>query len=109
VLNAVRRALIAQGGTASDVVIITGTAAERNLFYELDTADFEFSKWEERSEQVIACETVKRAKGIEAGHVVFATLNENIRDNELYVGASRAKTKLVIVGPKTFEDRFAIA
>jgi hypothetical protein len=79
------------------------------LFYELDTTVLNFGKWEDRSEQLIACETVKRAKGIEAGHVIFATLNENIRDNELYVGASRARTKLVIVGPKSFEDRFESA
>ena len=57
----------------------------------------------------MACETVKRAKGIEAGHVIFATLDEGIRDNELYVGASRARTDLVIIGPKTFEDRFRFA
>jgi hypothetical protein len=108
VLDAVGRALIAQGGPASDVVVITGTAAERNLFYELDTADFKFGKWEERSEQVIACETVKRAKGIEAGHVVFATLNENLCENELYVGSSRARTNLVIIGPNSFKARFKI-
>jgi hypothetical protein len=109
VLNAVSSAYIAQGKSALDVVVITGTAAERNLFYELDTTVLNFGKWEDRSEQLIACETVKRAKGIEAGHVIFATLNENIRDNELYVGASRARTKLVIVGPKSFEDRFESA
>lgn len=109
VLNAVRIVYIAQCESALDVVVITGTAAERNLFYELDTTELNFGKWEDRSEHLIACETVKRAKGIEAGHVIFATLNENIRNNELYVGTSRARTKLVIVGPKSFEDRFESA
>jgi hypothetical protein len=108
VLNAVKIAYIAQDESASDVVVITGTAAERNLFYNLDSTEFYFGKWEDRSENVITCETVKRAKGIEAGHVVFATLEGDIRDNELYVGASRARTKLVIIGPKSFENRFKV-
>jgi superfamily I DNA/RNA helicase len=50
-----------------------------------------------------------RAKGIEADHVILATLNENIENNEMYVGASRARTNLVIVGPKSFKERFSIA
>jgi superfamily I DNA/RNA helicase len=50
-----------------------------------------------------------RAKGIEADHVIFATLNEGIQNNEMYVGASRARTNLVIVGPKSFKERFSIA
>jgi len=68
-----------------------------------------FNPWEKRVEGVVACETQKRAKGIEADYVVLATLNENIRDNEMYVGASRARTNLIIVGPKSFKERFLIA
>ena len=34
---------------------------------------------------------------------------ENIKNNEMYVGASRARTNLVIVGPKSFKERFSIA
>jgi hypothetical protein len=105
VLTAVRRAYVAQGSNAAEVVVITGTAAERNLFYNLQSAEFKFCKWEDRSEQLVACETVKRAKGIEAGHVIFATLDEGIRDNELYVGASRARSDLVIIGPEQLEMR----
>ena len=107
VLTAVRRAFVAQGSNSSEIVVITGTAAERNLFYELDSSEFKFCKWEDRNEEFVACETVKRAKGIEAGHVIFATLDEELRDNEMYVGASRARTDLVIIGPKSFRNRFS--
>jgi hypothetical protein len=107
VLTAVRRAYVAQGSNATDVVVITGTAAERNLFYNLQSAEFKFCKWEDRSEHLVACETVKRAKGIEASHVILATLDDGIRDNELYVGASRARTDLVIIGPKSLADRLS--
>jgi hypothetical protein len=47
---------------------------------------------------------VKRAKGIEASHVIFATLNLEIRENEIYVGASRARTNLVFIGPNELVD-----
>jgi len=68
-----------------------------------------FNPWEKRVEGVVACETQKRAKGIEADCVIIATLNENIRDNEMYVDASRAWANLIIVGPKSFKERFLIA
>jgi hypothetical protein len=85
-------------------VVITGTSAERDLFYNLDTPQFQFSKWENRAEGSVACETVKRAKGIEASYVIFATLNLEIKENEVYVGASRARTNLVVIGPTELVD-----
>ena len=54
-------------------------------------------------------ETAKRAKGIEANFVILATLNQDIRNNETYIGASRARSNLVIVGPESFAKRFKIA
>ena len=78
------------------------------MFYGVQSQQFVFDKWEDRLEGVIACETAKRAKGIEADYVVLATLNENIENNEMYVGASRARTNLVILGPKSFQVRFNI-
>jgi superfamily I DNA/RNA helicase len=104
VLAEVRVAQLALGSKLSEVVVITGTSAERDLFYNLDSQGFTFSKWEDRAENLVACETVKRAKGIEAGHVIFATLNQEIRKNEIYVGASRARTKLVFIGPNELVD-----
>jgi hypothetical protein len=47
---------------------------------------------------------VKRAKGIEASHVIFATLNQEIKENEVYVGASRARNNLVFIGPNELVD-----
>jgi superfamily I DNA/RNA helicase len=98
-----------QGFKTSDIVIITGTAAERNLFYNLQSSKYVFSKWEDRTNSTIACETAKRAKGIEAEHVIVATLNEEIRRNEMYVAASRARSRLVIVGPNRLDERFKVS
>ena len=99
VLAEIRRIQLALGQNVSELVVITGTSAERDLFYDIDSSEIKFSKWENRGESSVACETVKRAKGIEAGHVIFATLNQEIEKNEIYVGASRARTSLVFIGP----------
>ena len=96
----------AEGLNEKDIVIITGTATERELFYNMASDEFSFGRWEDRSNVLIACETAKRAKGIEANFVILATLNEEIRKNEMYVGASRARTTLVIVGPESFTESF---
>ena len=99
VLAEIRRIQLALGQNVSELVVITGTSAERDLFYDIDSSEIKFSKWENRGESSVACETVKRAKGIEAGHIIFATLNQEIKKNEIYVGASRARTSLVFIGP----------
>ena len=109
VLSTIRRYVSELGIKLKDIVVITGTAAERNLFYNLSSDEFSFCKWEERTEISIACETAKRAKGIEAENVIVATLNEEIKKNEMYVAASRARASLVIVGPEQFAERFEVS
>jgi hypothetical protein len=109
VLSTIRTYVSELGIKLKDIVVITGTAAERNLFYYLASDEFSFCKWEERTDISIACETAKRAKGIETEHVIVATLNEEIRNNEMYVAASRARASLVIVGPEQFAERFEVS
>ena len=109
VLSTIRRYVSELGIKLKDIVVITGTAAERNLFYNLVSDEFSFCKWEERTEISIACETAKRAKGIEAENVIVATLNGGIKKNEMYVAASRARASLVIVGPEQFAERFEVS
>jgi hypothetical protein len=108
VLGEIRIAMKPDGLNEKDIVIITGTAVERELFYNLTSAEFSFGRWEDRTSTVVACETAKRAKGIEANFVIFATLNQDIRNSEMYVGASRARSNLVIVAPESFAGRFSL-
>ena len=109
VLTEIRQLIEIKGEKTENIVVITGNQMEREMFYADQSQQFSFSPWEKRVEDVVACETPKRAKGIEADYVILATLNENIRDNEMYVGASRARTNLIIVGPKSFKERFLFA
>ena len=108
VLAEIRNSLNPEKLNESDIVVITGIAAERDLFYNMTPTEFSFGRWEDRTDTLIACETAKRAKGIEANVVILATLNQDIRNNEMYVGASRARSRLVIVGPESFAERFKV-
>ena len=108
VLEEIRTAMNPKGLGEKDIVVITGTSAERDLFYNMASDEFSFGRWEDRSDALIACETAKRAKGIEANFVILATLNQDIQKNEIYVGASRARSNLVIVFPESFAESFKV-
>ena len=108
VLEEIRTAMNPKGLGEKDIVVITGTSAERDLFYNMASDEFSFGRWEDRSDALIACETAKRAKGIEANFVILATLNQDIQKNEIYVGASRARSNLVIVVPESFAESFKV-
>jgi len=108
VLEEIRTAMNPKGLGEKDIVVITGTSAERDLFYNMASDEFSFGRWEDRSDALIACETAKRAKGIEANFVILATLNQDIQKNEIYVGASRARSNLVIVVPESFAETFKV-
>ena len=67
-----------------------------------------FTSWESADEGEIACETVHRAKGLEADHVVLVTLDEDVSDTLLYIGVSRAVTELTVVSPSMVGERLGI-
>jgi ATP-dependent exoDNAse (exonuclease V) alpha subunit len=52
---------------------------------------------------------VHRAKGLEYDVVVLVAPREDVRDQLMYVGASRAITRLVVVAPKPLFARMGIA
>jgi hypothetical protein len=109
VLAEIRQLIEIKNEKPENIVVITGSRKERDMFHAVNSPLFSFSSWDLRAESAIGCETPMRAKGIEADHVILAILNEDIQNNEMYVGASRARTNLVIVGPKSFKERFSIA
>jgi len=109
VLAEIRQMIEVKGQSVKDIVVITGDSHERDLFYNMALSQFSFGKWEDRNESSLACETTKRAKGIEVDNVILATMNADIRNNDVYVGASRARTNLTIVGPESFVERFNLS
>ncbi len=63
--------------------------------------------WEGRHDGDIGCETVYRVKGLERDAVILATAHDNLSDHLLYVGMSRAISRLVVIGPKALSERLA--
>ena len=69
---------------------------------------FDLVPWEERSEDKIVCQTVHRAKGLESSAVILVALDDEIDDRLLYVGASRARLWLTVVGTEELGRRFGL-
>lgn len=62
--------------------------------------------WEDRHPMSILCENVHRVKGLEFDHVVLVVDGDEVDDDLLYVGASRAVMSLTVIGPASIVDRF---
>lgn len=56
-------------------------------------------RWENLGATSVLCETIHRTKGLEWNAVILVTLDDPIEEMLMYVGASRARSKLVLVGP----------
>jgi hypothetical protein len=64
--------------------------------------------WESADEGEIACETVHRAKGLDADHVILVTLTDDGSDTLLCIGVSRAVTGLTVVSPSAVGERLGL-
>jgi hypothetical protein len=88
---------------ASDVVVLTFSSQNRDqLVTELD-----LRRWEGRGTGIL-CENVHRVKGLEADTVILATDADEVPDDLLYVGISRAVSELVIVAPPPVGTRLRL-
>ena len=85
---------LAGGLKAEQILVVASSSALRdNLRVSLGLGIAE-----ERNTK-IACETAHRAKGLEADCVVIAASIKGMRESELYVGITRAISKLTIIAP----------
>ena len=87
-----------------NLLVLTTTRSVRDHLRE----SLGFTAWESADEGDIACETVHRAKGLEADHVILVTLNEDVSDTLLYIGVSRAVTALTVVSPSAVGKRLGL-
>ncbi len=73
-------------------------------------ADFAFVAWDGGDPMAIVCENVHRIKGLEYDHVVLVAYDpdNDVSDELLYVGASRAVMSLTIIGPPAVGRRLDI-
>lgn len=70
-------------------------------------ASLGLQRWEDRSKGIV-CENAHRLKGIESDTVVLVADTEDVADELLYVGISRAVSELVVVGPPGLAGRLGL-
>ena len=83
----------------SKILIVTRTSAERDAIRSSTPGGYVCSAYESAQDENIVCETVFRAKGLEFDHVIFATIDANVKKSFLYVGLSRAVSTLCVLAP----------
>ena len=88
----------------SEILVLTTRTALRNALWESSDDHLTFVKWEARDEGVVACETVHRTKGLEATAVIIVSLDDDIDEQLIYVGVSRAIWSLTLIGPDALAE-----
>lgn len=81
------------------VVVITTSKNEKTAIQETTVGNISFVPWEQTGPNSVTCETIHRTKGLEYDTVLLVATNANSKRDLLYVGASRAISRLVIIGP----------
>ena len=83
---------------ASQIIVLTPHRDLRDELIKEVQGDFTLGRWEDRSEEVIPCETIHRTKGLERNAVILVDMDEDPDPTLTYVGASRASAFLSIIG-----------
>ena len=89
----------------ANILVVTGHTALRDRIREESPGGFACAPWEDRHGGDIVCETIYRMKGLERDAVILATEDDDLGDHLLYVGMSRAVSRLVVVGPSVLMAR----
>jgi len=89
----------------SNILVLTGHTALRDRIREESPGGFACTTWEDRHRGDIVCETIHRMKGLERDAVILVTTDDHLEDHLLYVGMSRAVSRLVVVGPSVLMAR----
>jgi len=89
----------------ANILVVTGHTALRDRIRSESPGGFACAAWEDRHGGDIVCETIHRMKGLERDAVILVTEDDALDDHLLYVGMSRAISRLVVVGPLTLIDR----
>ena len=93
--------LIDEGFKPSDMVVLCGSMTLANKLRERTAGPYSFGLW---GSQGIAVETISRFKGLDAQAVVLALPSvENL--TEAYVGMSRARSVLFVIGDESSRSR----
>ena len=88
----------------SRLIILVTHRHERDRLIDELSRDLPVSRWDLKTEDVIACETVHRTKGLERDGVILIDLDEEPNRTLAYIGASRASAFLSVIGRPALMD-----
>lgn len=91
---------------ASQLMVLTTHREVRDELISVLNEDLHVSRWDDRGEGDIACETVHRTKGLERVGVVLVNMDDPPDATLAYIGASRASGFLAVVGRDSLASLF---
>lgn len=90
------------------VLVATLGNKEKEALHAASTEELSLVSWENVADGHVLCETVHRTKGLEYDVVILVAPHQDAREQLLYVGASRAVSRLVLVSPTEVALRLGI-
>jgi hypothetical protein len=91
------------GRPPGSIAVLTFRGAMRDRLHD----ELGLARWEERGEGRVLGENVHRVKGMEFDAVVLVA-DDEVSDDLLYVGVSRAVSELAVVGPVAVGERLGM-
>ncbi|MED5220108.1 MAG: AAA family ATPase [Actinomycetota bacterium] len=88
-----------------NLMVLTGHTKLRDRIRADRPEGVAFTSWDDRSDGGVVCETLHKLKGLERDVVVLATVDTNLDNEEFYVAASRAVSRLIVIGPPELLER----
>ena len=96
------------GVDPENLIVLTGHTKLRDQIRADRPKGVAFTSWDDRSDGGVVCETLHKLKGLERDVVVLATVDANLDDEKFYVAASRAVSRLIVIGPPELLERLGL-
>jgi hypothetical protein len=81
-----------------DIAVLTTHTDSRDVLLSQPLEGCPLTRWEQRSESAVVCETVQRTKGLERQAVIVVDTTDDPDPVLVYIGASRAVSWLTLIG-----------
>ncbi len=104
VRDEVERLVTEEGLAAEEIAVLTTRSEPRTRLLDQSPDGVQLARWEDQRAGVVLCETVHRTKGLEWPAVIVVDLSDEPDRRLLYIGTSRARTHLSLVGTRGCAD-----
>ncbi|MFV0316200.1 MAG: NERD domain-containing protein [Microthrixaceae bacterium] len=92
------------GVLPNQIAVLTTHTRIRDALIDSTGGDPGLARWEDCGPTSVLCETIHRTKGLEWMAVIIATLDDPVDDTLLYVGATRPRMHLTLIGPASLGE-----